>query len=524
MSTKGVIINKTTPNPGVRTTARSTKGLIISAPAASGLAHGVSREIKSLAEAESLGITATFDKVNGVLCHYHIAEFYRLAKRPGTSLWIMLVARTVTLVQMCDETTTTFAKKLITDAKGAIRDIGLVSNPAETVATAGNYLVTAIGANGDTIELRITVSGKVLVLGRYTKVSGDTTVDLVATALRAAINAGTAVHGFVAGGSTANVALTAPAGYGASLNGAGIISAVIVGTIAGTITNFSSGVSPTYTPLNGIATDSFNAIGKAQLLADWSFTQLSPVNVIVEGKAWQGSASSSIDLRTQQAPKVSLVIGQDFDKADELPLFNQSAAVGSVLGMLAQRNFSENIGWVEFGNLTDTNRGRFLTAGFSNHGLADSVKADWDTLDDKGYIFVQTYSNLDGQYFNNDHTCVPIVIDTEGNINEHNLHYGHTADEAARSVYAALLPSVKSPQAVDPATGKLPIGVIGYFRGLAESRIDADMGDQISGRAVLVDPNSDLLIAKQLNASLKVVPLGSTDTIVVTLSINSRLS
>lgn len=106
----------------------------------------------------------------------------------------------------------------------------------ETKATGGNVEVTTAGAEND-VE-KISIDG--VTLGSYTIANGDAAAD-VATGLRAAVNALTSKHGFVAAGSTANVALTAPDGMGAVLNTATIAFAS-TGTSAATVTQFSSGV------------------------------------------------------------------------------------------------------------------------------------------------------------------------------------------------------------------------------------------------------------------------------------------
>ena len=91
---------------------------------------GASNQIFSLKEAEALGIEAT--GVNA-FAHKHIKDFYSEATA-GTLLWFMLVSDATTMEDMGD-VDESFAKKLISDAKGKIRVLGLVrkSNGAETI-------------------------------------------------------------------------------------------------------------------------------------------------------------------------------------------------------------------------------------------------------------------------------------------------------------------------------------------------------------------------------------------------------
>lgn len=120
---------------------------------------------------------------------------------------------------------------------------GLIFWPAETKATA-TYQVTNAGATNDTVDVKVlqqTSTGPQLVtIASYTRQSGDTTATLVATAIKNAINAGTS--GYTATSSTDTITITAAKGQGKFLNSGTPLSVVIVGTVAGTITQFSGGV------------------------------------------------------------------------------------------------------------------------------------------------------------------------------------------------------------------------------------------------------------------------------------------
>lgn len=117
-------------------------------------------------------------------------------------------------------------------------DLGIVDTfTDETKATGGSVTVTTASPVADDVE-SITIGG--VTLGSYTVQTGDAAAD-VATGLRAAINALTGSHGFVASGSTADVDLAAPDGMGIVLNTA-TVAYTSSGTGTGTVTQFSSGV------------------------------------------------------------------------------------------------------------------------------------------------------------------------------------------------------------------------------------------------------------------------------------------
>lgn len=95
---------------------------------------GNSYQIFSLEEAENLGVVET--GANS-FAYSHIKSFYDEAKK-GAELWFMLVPSTVTLADQAD-LTESYAKKLLSDASGKIRILGLLKK-AGTTETITNGL------------------------------------------------------------------------------------------------------------------------------------------------------------------------------------------------------------------------------------------------------------------------------------------------------------------------------------------------------------------------------------------------
>ena len=125
----------------------------------------------------------------------------------------------------------------LTDAETA----GIVDTYSDATAAVATYLITTAGSTGDTIELKVAdidtnSVAKSTSLGVYKKVAGDSTIALLGASIAAAINAGTITHGYSASFATATLTLTAPKRLGIYLNTGTPLSATIVGTIAGTIT------------------------------------------------------------------------------------------------------------------------------------------------------------------------------------------------------------------------------------------------------------------------------------------------
>ena len=104
--------------------------------------------------------------------------------------------------------TTSARVKALYSADDAVA-AGIAKDYSDATAASGSYAVTAVGSDGNTVELKVadlnplTGATRTISLGVYTKVAADTTTTLVATAIKNIINSGTATHGYSATSSTA---------------------------------------------------------------------------------------------------------------------------------------------------------------------------------------------------------------------------------------------------------------------------------------------------------------------------------
>lgn len=279
------------------------------------------------------------------------------------------------------------------------------------------------------------------------------------------------------------------------------------------------------TYLNGLPEDVFASIQMGQQLYEWAFNTFRPAQIVIEGRDFHAvNAASALDLRaisisgqTLSAYKVSLCIGQDWKAADELDAIRQKRAdVGTMLGCLSAKAVNENIGEVEGGNLVDAVNNIWLIAGLSNHQTIAGWDSQLESLDTKGYIFPVSYTGISGYYWNNDHTCTPIVQDKDGYFNEYTISYGRTHDKVVRLLRICLLPKVKSTQPIDPKTGLLPKSLVTYYERLADGEVFDKMAaaGEITDGKTTVDENSNLLIApRELKMSFVCVPTGQIDNI-----------
>jgi hypothetical protein len=126
-----VVTTLTSGNLGrVAANTDGTAGIIVTGVAVGGsFALGdVLGPFKTIQEVEAVGIDAAYDTTNSTNAYQHCKEFFEFANQfggvNGTGLYIMVVADTVSMEDICDKTNA-YAKTLLTTAAGAIKLLGI---------------------------------------------------------------------------------------------------------------------------------------------------------------------------------------------------------------------------------------------------------------------------------------------------------------------------------------------------------------------------------------------------------------
>src|SRR5690554_786551 len=123
-----VKINKGRVGANRRNNERSVSGLIIASPDGLELSYNKTVQLYGLNDAEEYGITADFDETKNVNVYRHVREFFRMAGE-GTELHLMVVSEEKLLADITGDSSETMAKRLLVDAKGKIRQLGIAVNP-----------------------------------------------------------------------------------------------------------------------------------------------------------------------------------------------------------------------------------------------------------------------------------------------------------------------------------------------------------------------------------------------------------
>ncbi len=442
----------------------------------------------------------------------------------------------------------------------------------ETKATA-TYLVTAIGTDGDTVNLKVSeYSGVTVDLGTYTKVAGDSTVTLVGDSIAALINSGTTTHGYSAINTAGSVAIKARSGMGIYLNTGAPLTVTLGGnatpTIAGTTTQFTGGVASNlaiwhyhiseffrgnpagwlYVGIYSIpATYTFSEITLIQNFASKKIRQFgifkdavysnadliaidseikanddakhAPTSALYAGNLFAMSDITSIpDLSTLTANKVSSIIGQDGGNLG-LELFLTSGKsitqLGIALGYLSLSSVSEDFGQVvDKFNLSDGSENDIPA--FANGQLLSGFSDNaLDSIDTKRHIFGQKYVGSAGTYFNDNHTAIVISSDY-AYINDNRV-----IDKACRELYTALLPTLKG-KLLKNSDGTLADSTISHLEELAlnplyQMQRDGDLSE-VSTDDVYIDPSQDVTATSSLTINVKLNENGIARNILVPIS------
>ena len=187
--------------------------------------------------------------------------------------------------------------------------------------------------------------------------------------------------------------------------------------------------------------------------------------------------------------------------------------LGAMMGAIARANVHESVAWVRTFNLFDDNFQNIelgfgdinLTADeeFTSLNMYESLSPVLlDDLDEKGYIFPIKYSGREnGIYISKDQTCSVGDYRT--------IARNRTINKSRRAVRAALLPYVNSPLMVNLATGFLAPSKISAFKTLiGDILAKMQAAQEISGYAVNIDANQNVLVDDTLRISYVIVPVG----------------
>lgn len=471
---------------------------------------------------------------------------------------------------------TSAREKLITSVEDA-EALGIVRDFSDETAATGTYEVTTAGAAGNTFTLKVTeysqvnaatgvYEPKVVTLCSFTAASADvSSVNTMAAKIAEQINLGTTTHGYSATVSTATVTITARDGMGVFLNSGTPMAATIVGSIAGTLTQFSSGAGSELAVFHHLISEFFRMAPKGILYVGiyavpgaFTFTDLQTLQTFAGGKIrqaaiWQSDtayASSQVtsiqtvcttlaglnqplsviygakvdavssgamtgltDLKTLTANNVSVTVGQDM-QGEGWSLYNAHGysipVCTAVLGAVARADVAQDISNPE--NFDFSNGVELERVGFGNGDYYDDLSSNaLDIIDDRGYIFLRKFVGYVGSFANSSRTAVNTNSDYAY------IEDNRAIDKAIRNLNATYQPKL-SAKVVLSADGSIRDEDVVYWEGLGETALDQMIRDEeLSAKRISIDPSQDILQTSNLVISATLVKVASAKEITINI-------
>ncbi len=465
-------------------------------------------------------------------------------------------------------TTTNNIKEVlqISDAEA----LGIVNTNVDEMKATGTYLVTATGAAGDTINISVNEPFGLVSLGTYTRLSTDTTATILGASIAAFINSGTATHGYTATAATGTVTITARPGLGVFLNSGTPIVVTIVGTIAGTLTQFSSGVGSKlaiyhyhiseyfrmqpqgalyvgFFPVPGtftgaevqtiqtFASGKLRQVGVYYTAVAYASSQIQALQSVVttlEGLhmplsvIYGADISAVSDLSTLatlqglNSNDVTLDIGQDgvaVGGALYASIKKSITTLGNLLGCVSLASVSTSIAYVAQFNVD--NGTELDTPAFANGQLVRNISANLQNqLNTYKYVFLRTFVGNSGTYYNNSHTAT--IASSDYAFIERN----RTIDKAIRQLYIAYLPLLNGPLVLN-ADGTLDNNTVALYTTTGETALDEMLSAvELSNRKITVDPTQNVFASGKLFITATLQPVGVAQGIQVKIGYSTNIS
>ena len=448
--------------------------------------------------------------------------------------------------------------------------------------------VATIGTNGDVVNVKFTnpIDGTVTTLGTYTKVVGDTTVLLVATAIVASINANTYLTGFTATvGAVGAFTIIPKTGLGASINTITTLSYTYStgATLSVTAVQFTGGLGSQFDVLyyhvkeafrmqgiiNGkpqgqIWVGCYNIVASPSTYANFtevktmqSFAtgQIKQIGVYTNSSAFATSHVTALQARATELQALntplSIIYQGDFSAVSDLTLLNN-------LATLASKNVSVCVGQ-DGGNV---GRKLYLALGKSIGmvgttlgGVALATVSDSLTWRDKfnaqdvlEYVTLAwangALQSASGSGLNGLMTQIDlyryIFLMPETGLNGSFFNAGHTCslvsssyayisdnrtiDKEARGLRSAVIGSLGSPLTYN-SDGTLSADTIDYFSGLCDSFLNTMIANkEISASKTIINPAQNVQATGTLTIAVQNVQTGVARNIVINIGYVAAIS
>lgn len=221
------------------------------------------------------------------------------------------------------------------------------------------------------------------------------------------------------------------------------------------------------TTAKGLDSGVMTAVAAAQTMAEWATDSLfAPLFYVLEAKGYTNDKITELaDLTECKYNRVGLLIGDTTEAST-------GAAIGVLAGRIAACSVQRHIGRVKDGALNILN---------AYIGDKDAAVADAETINNKGYITLRTFTGKSGYFFSDDNLATAVSDDYRS------IARRRTIDKAFRIVYATMLEHVNDEIPVTDSGELVPAMCRNW-----ESEVIAAIANQMTAEGELgTDPSDD---------------------------------
>lgn len=259
------------------------------------------------------------------------------------------------------------------------------------------------------------------------------------------------------------------------------------------------------TPVEELDPDILTTISNTRTLISSQQALHQPVQIVIEGRDFQGDASKISDLRALSSNRVSVCLGWHEESYE-------GSWLGLVLGKMAGIPVQRNIGRVKDGNLGIQQAYMVsAAAAAAKQTVEEYGEGNLKLLHQKGYIIPRAYPSLAGYYLNDDPVAISVTTDYNS------IAKGRVADKAARIAYQVYVRELLDDFVLEG--GKLPVAKVKDFEQSIRKQLDLQMTNQgeVSSVTPKIDPNQDVIATSELKVSIELEPVGTARKITVDL-------
>lgn len=230
--------------------------------------------------------------------------------------------------------------------------------------------------------------------------------------------------------------------------------------------------------------------------------------------------SAVTDLRTLTAKKVTVVIAEDGSGAGATLAAAKAyniTAIGLALGCISRASVEQSIGNPQNFDLSDGTE--MEIPALANGDLVSALTSSaMGGLKDKGYLIaIKRSPDISGTFFERVPTAIAATSDYAF------IENNRTVNKAIRLVRTALIPQLNANLFVK-SDGTLREDTVGYFQDLAQTPLDQMAADdEISAGEALIDPTQDVNGTSQLTISVRIVPVGIAEEIIVNIGLTTSI-